>query len=47
LVACLVTEKIAGLLAVRWEGLGLVGVKAPSYRGFRYPVEIISHWCVQ
>jgi putative transposase len=31
------------LLAVRWEGL--VGVEAPSYKGFRFPVEIISH-CV-
>jgi hypothetical protein len=19
----------------------------PSYKGFRFPVEIISHWCVQ
>jgi hypothetical protein len=26
-------------------GAGLVGVEAPSYRGFRYPVEIIAH-CV-
>jgi putative transposase len=27
------------------ERLGLVGIEAPSYRGFRYPAEIISH-CV-
>ena len=33
------------MLAARWEGLGLVGVEAPSYKGFRFPVEIISH-CV-
>jgi hypothetical protein len=45
LVVCLVTARIAGLFAVRWEGLGLVGVEAPSYRGFRFPAEIISH-CV-
>jgi len=25
------------------EGAGLVGIGAPSYRGFRYSVEIISH----
>ncbi len=31
------------MLAVGWEGLGLVGDKAPSYTGFRFPVEIISH----
>ncbi|MGB6164966.1 MAG: hypothetical protein WBF75_20845, partial [Pseudonocardiaceae bacterium] len=31
LVACLVAGRIPGLLAVRWEGLGLVGVEAPSY----------------
>jgi putative transposase len=24
-------------------GAGLVGVEAPSYKGFRFPVEIISH----
>jgi putative transposase len=33
------------LLAVEVGGAGLVGVEAPSYRGFRFPVEIISH-CV-
>jgi putative transposase len=27
------------------RGAGLVGTGAPSYKGFRYPVEIISH-CV-
>jgi putative transposase len=27
------------------ERLGLVGIEVPSYRGFRYPIEIISH-CV-
>ena len=26
-------------------GLGLVGTGTPSYKGFRFPVEIISH-CV-
>ena len=26
-------------------GAELVGIEAPSYRGFRYPAEIISH-CV-
>jgi putative transposase len=33
--------------AVRWsvERTGLVGTGAPTYRGFRYPAEIISH-CV-
>jgi hypothetical protein len=25
----------------------LVGTETPSYREFRYPVEIISHGCVQ
>ena len=45
LVACLVAGRIAGLLAVRWGGAGLVGAEAPSYRGFRYPAEIVSH-CV-
>src|SRR6185312_9357309 len=29
----------------RGGGAGLVGVEAPSYKGFRFPVEIISH-CV-
>ena len=28
-------------------GAGLVGVEAPSYKGFRFPVEITLHWCVQ
>jgi hypothetical protein len=39
---------VAGMI-VGWFGgeerLGLVGIEAPSYRGFRYPLEIISH-CV-
>ena len=43
MVACLVAGRISGLLAARWEGLGLVGDEAPSYRVFRFPVEIISH----
>jgi hypothetical protein len=34
---------IGGLSAWWVEGAGLVGTGAPSYRGFRYPVEIISH----
>jgi hypothetical protein len=25
----------------------MVGTGAPSYKGFRFPVEIVSHWCVQ
>jgi len=25
------------------ERLGLVGIELPSYRGFRYPIKIISH----
>jgi hypothetical protein len=29
------------------RGAGLVGTGVPSYKGFRFPVEIISHWCVQ
>ena len=33
------------LVARGGEGLGLVEVGAPSYVGFRFPVEIISH-CV-
>jgi putative transposase len=45
LVARLVAGRIPGLLVARWEGLGLVGAEAPSYRGFRYPTEIIAH-CV-
>ena len=45
LVACFVAGRIAGLLAARWEGLGWWRDKAPSYKGFRFPVEIISH-CV-
>ena len=36
---------IGGLSAWRVEGAGLVGTGTPSYKGFRYPVEIISH-CV-
>ena len=42
-----------GYLPCGWEdrrvarsevgGAGLVGVEAPSYRGFRFPGEIISH----
>jgi hypothetical protein len=47
LVACFMAGRIAGLLAARWEGLGLVTVGAPSYKGFRDPAEIIAHWCVQ
>ena len=31
--------------AWRAEGAGLVGTGAPSYKGFRFPAEIISH-CV-
>ena len=34
---------IVGLFGVR--RLGLVGIEAPSYRGFRFPAELISH-CV-
>src|SRR5947209_12487749 len=34
---------IGGSSAWWVEGAGLVGTGAPSYRGFRYPVEIISH----
>ena len=45
LVACLVAGRIVRLLAVEVGGAGLVGVEAPSYRGFRFPVGIISH-CV-
>jgi hypothetical protein len=43
LVVCLVAGRIPGLFAVRWGGAGLVGVEAPSYKGFRFPAEIISH----
>jgi hypothetical protein len=32
LVACFMAGRIAGLLAARWEGLGLVTVGAPSYK---------------
>src|SRR5437868_7225617 len=39
----LVTGMIDGSSAWWVEGAGLVGTGAPSYRGFRYPVEIISH----
>jgi putative transposase len=35
--------RIVGLLAARWEGLGLVTVGVPSYKGFRFLAEIISH----
>jgi putative transposase len=45
LVACLVAGRIVRLLAVEVGGAGLVGAEAPSYRGFRFPVGIISH-CV-
>jgi hypothetical protein len=38
-------ERIVGLLAVRWEGLGWWGLRRRPARGFRFPVEIISH-CV-
>jgi putative transposase len=38
-----VAGRIVRLLAVEVGGAGLVGVEAPSYRGFRFPVEIISH----
>jgi len=38
-----VTGMIGGSSAWWIEGAGLVGTGAPSYRGFRYPVEIISH----
>jgi hypothetical protein len=43
LVVCLVAGRIPGLFAVRWGGAGLVGVEAPSYKGFRFPAEIIGH----
>jgi hypothetical protein len=36
---------IGGSSAWRVEGAGLVGTGAPSYKGFRFPVEVISH-CV-
>lgn len=39
------TERIAGLLAVRRKGWGWWGSRRPSYRGFRYTAEIINH-CV-
>jgi hypothetical protein len=39
----LATGMIGGLSAWMVEGAGLVGTGAPSYRGFRFPVEIISH----
>jgi putative transposase len=45
LVVCLVTARIAGFARRQVGGAGLVGVEAPSYRGFRFPAEIISH-CV-
>jgi putative transposase len=38
----LVTGMIGGSSGWWVEGAGLVGTGAPSYRGFRYPVEIIS-----
>ena len=25
----------------------MMAVVVPSYKGHRFPVEIISHWCVQ
>jgi hypothetical protein len=27
--------------------LGLVDATSSLYKGYRFPVEIISHWCVQ
>jgi putative transposase len=36
---------IDGSSAWRAEGAGLVGTGTPSYKGFRFPAEIISH-CV-
>jgi hypothetical protein len=41
----LATGMIGGSSAWRAEGAGLVGTGAPSYKGFRFPAEIISH-CV-
>jgi transposase-like protein len=35
---------IGGSSAWRVEGTRLVGTAAPSYKGFRFPVEIISHY---
>jgi UPF0716 family protein affecting phage T7 exclusion len=34
LVACLVTERIVGLFAVRWEGLGWWGLRRRRTGGF-------------
>ena len=39
------TGMIGGSSVARVEGGGLVGTGAPSYKGFRFPAEIISH-CV-
>src|SRR6185312_16684886 len=39
----LATGMIGGSSGWWIEGAGLVGIGAPSYRGLRYPVEIISH----
>jgi hypothetical protein len=41
----LVAGMIGGSSAWSVEGAGMVGTGAPSYKGFRFPVEIISH-CV-
>jgi putative transposase len=40
-----VTGRIPGVARGEVGGAGLVGVEAVSYKGFRYPVEIIAH-CV-
>jgi hypothetical protein len=39
----LVTGMIGGSSAWSVEETGMVGTGAPSYQGFRFPVEIISH----
>jgi hypothetical protein len=41
LVELAAAERSTGTQGV--EGAGLVGTGAPSYRGFRYPAEIINH----
>jgi putative transposase len=41
----LATGMIGGSSVWRVEGAGLVGTGAPSYKGFRFPAEIINH-CV-
>ena len=40
-----VTGMLGGSSVARVEGAPLVGTGAPSYKGFRFPAEIISH-CV-